>query len=262
MLLGLLSLTLISRAEAGCPSTLADVHLLAEQALLSYENWEFDSFKETRASLDTTVLCAADPLDPLTASQVHLVHALESGLDKKQDVATLHFRALLATDPTYVLPDSLAAPGSLLQRAFGDAKAADSGPTQRVSVDQLWLDGERARRIPTDRPFVAQLNEEGGLQTWLVTPPPLPDELQAALGRPPPSRLSVTLGGAGVASLAASGTLLFLASRSAAELEPALTSTEAFALKQRNRSMARGGAALAAVGLGLGVAGISVELVR
>lgn len=262
MLLALYMLMLGVNAEAACPATAVELAQLTDQALLSYESWEWDAFDSARASLDSAVLCAADPLDPLAASRVHLVHALAAGLTKDEAIATTHFRSLLVTDPSYVLPDSLAAPGSLLQRAFEAAKLAEPGDTRRVRADELWVDGAEARRLPVDRPFVAQSMVEDGLKTWIVAGEPLPDDLTLALGPPPTSRRTLALGVTGGASVIAGGALLFLASQTADQLDPSLTWNEGDALLRRNRSLAVGGVGLGAAGLALGAVGVTLELKR
>ena len=260
MLLALSMLLLGPVAQAGCPSTPLELQQLIDQALLSYESWEWEAFAHARDAVDSAAICAADPLDALAASRVHLIHALAAGVNKDEGAATAHFRSLLATDPSFVLPDSLAAPGSLLQRAFEAARTAEPGETDRVHATELWVDGERARRVPVDRPFVAQASGEMGLQTWLVSAQPLPDDLQLALGAPVPTRAPLFLGVGGGAALILGGAALFLASRTSAELDGAPTLAAGDALLIANHRYVGAGAGLGAIGLGLGATALTFEL--
>lgn len=260
VLLVLSMLLLDLNAEAACPSTPLELQQLIDQALLSYESWEWESFARACEALDAAAICAADPLDVLSVSRVHLVHALAAGVTKDEGTATAHFRSLLATDPTYVLPDSLAAPGSLLQRAFDEARAAEPAETQRVRASALWIDGERSRHMPVDRPFVAQAQGEMGLQTWLVAAQPVPDDLALALGAPLPARTPLLLGASGGAAALLGGAALYLASRAASDLDGAGSLGEGDALLVANHRYVYGGAALCGVGLGLGAAGLSIQL--
>jgi hypothetical protein len=211
--------------------------------------------------------CPEAPLTPATVRKVHLFTALQAGVDKDEARASSAFRALLDDQPAYALPDDLAAPGSLLRRAFEAAKAEKPGDVQPLAGRGWVVDGApKAHELPLYRPTLVQRQADGLTQTWLVSGPPLPDDLQQAIagksakqggdGRALPLGLGVAGGGALLLS-AASFAVAYASWRAYPD---APDEAAASALNSRNHTLLVGSAATGALGLGLGV-GAAITLV-
>lgn len=266
-----LALLLALPASAACPSSQADLAGEIDAGVAAYKNWEWDRFGLARSAVAGMLSCPAAPLDPATVRKVHLFSALQAGVDKDEARATASFRALLDDQPAFVLPEDLAAPGSLLRRAFEAAQAEKPGQVQPLPGRDWVVDGmPKAHEMPLYRPTLVQRQGDDGVQTWLVSGPPLPRDLQEAItgksatkaggGRALPIGLGVAGGGALLLSAAS-----FVVASTAAKEYPSTPTADAdldevAGLVHRNHAFYVGGAAAGAIGLGLG-AGAAITLV-
>lgn len=267
-MLALLSL-LLSTAAAACPASTADLRAAIDAGVAAYGEWAWDRFGLARADVAGMIGCLSEPLAPEDARRIHLFAALQAGVDKDEARATGAFRALLAVDPVWALPAELAAPGSLLQRAFDAARVEVEVETLRLPKGDWLVDGASGvRALPLSRPAVLQRRTPESLDTWLVAGEPLPDSLSEALSRPAPKprkaaetsaeapgsgRRPLVLGAASGGALALSALSFGLAWRAWDAYPDARTAEEAASLNRANHVFYAGGVAVGAVGLGLGV---------
>jgi len=262
-----LALLLALPGHAACPSTQADLSAEIDAGVTAYKSWAWDRFGLARSAVAEMLPCLDGPLSPATARQVHLFTALQAGVDKDEARAAAAFRALLDDQPAFALPEDLAAPGSLLRRAFDAAKTEKPGEVQPLAGRGWVVDGApKAHEMPLYRPTLVQRQAEGLTQTWLVSGPPLPDDLQQALSRKSANQagegraLPLGLGVASGSALLLSAASLAVAWQSWRDYPDAKTTAEADTLNTRNHAFLIGGAAGGAVGIGLGV-GAAITLV-
>lgn len=268
-----LALLLTLPAQAACPSSISELHAGIDAGIAAYEAWEWDRFGLARADVAAIVGCLSEPLAVADAERVHLFTALQAGVDKDEGRATEAFRALLA------------APGSLLQRAFDAAKVPEPLDQRRLPKGGWIVDGQAgARALPLSRPAIVQKQAESGLSTWMVAGEPLPDDLSLALAQKPKGssgsapkqagaapaadagtdegegrRRAVRLGLAGGGALALSAASFALTYSTSMAHGEATTYDEEARTTRLNHAFFVGGAASGAVGLGLGV-GATISL--
>lgn len=280
-----LALLLTLPAQAACPSSISELHAGIDAGIAAYEAWEWDRFGLARADVAAIVGCLSEPLAVADAERVHLFTALQAGVDKDEGRATEAFRALLAVNVGYTLPEGLAAPGSLLQRAFDAAKVPEPLDQRRLPKGGWIVDGQAgARALPLSRPAIVQKQAESGLSTWMVAGEPLPDDLSLALAQKPKGssgsapkqagaapaadagtdegegrRRAVRLGLAGGGALALSAASFALTYSTSMAHGEATTYDEEARTTRLNHAFFVGGAASGAVGLGLGV-GATISL--
>lgn len=271
-----LALLLALPARAECPSSSAELRAEITAGIAAYEAWEWDRFGLARADVASMIGCLGEPLATDDAAQVHLFAALQAGVDKDEIRATEAFRALLAIKPEAGLPEGLAAPGSLLRRAFDAAHVAADTPTRRLPKGDWIVDGQRgASTLPLSRPSVVQYSGSDQLRTWVVAGEPLPDDLSLALSKPRGARsVSADSGpgssrrralGMGIASggaLALSAASFALTWSTSNAYWEAGTEEEAGRIRDMNNVFFYSGAATGVLGLGLGVGATISVLAR
>ncbi len=268
-----LALLSLLPAQAACPSSIPDLRAGIDAGIAAYQAWEWDRFGLARADVAAMLGCLDGPLAPEDAAQIHLFVALQAGVDKDEARATEAFRALLAVNAGYVLPEDLAAPGSLLRRAFEAAAVAEPLVTRKLPGGGWIVDGQSgARALPLSRPALVQKELEAQLHTWMVAGEPLPDDLSAALVRPsrktaaaggesapaedsdrPSRKRTLVLGVASGGALALGATAMTFAVRTEERFWDSTTDSQAVTTKGQNNALYFGALASGAVGLGLGV---------
>lgn len=245
-------------ARAVCPEASSNESLLgtliaAEQAYAQGDVGVFTSrIREARAGLP----CLAEVARADLVAAWHRSGALEplvvpEASDRPVVVASL--RALLATQPGYTFPESLAPQGNVLPVWLGEAR--DAGPGERVPVlaperTTLLLDGRESQDRPQDRPVIVQLRWEGesGVRYTAALQPgePLPD--WQAIGLVPPipvlegprqlsRRGTLLVGGGALALTATSGAFLGLGYANRATFRGLETPDEAETLIDRSHTL-------------------------
>lgn len=269
-------LFLLAAARAACPEPSTNESLLgtliaAEQAYAQGDVGAFTGrIREARGALP----CLGEQARPELVAAWHRSGALEPLVvpepsDRPVVIASL--RALLAIEPGYAFPESLAPQGNILPIWLAEAREAGASERVRVSTPPratLLFDGREGEDRPVDTPVIVQLRWDGesgvrytaaldpgtSLPDWrslgLIPPEPEQDELR--LSRPG----TLAVAGGALALTATAGTLFGLGLANRAEFNALETNEGAEDLIQRSHTLTLLGAA---AGLGAaGLAGVTV----
>ncbi len=182
----LLATSLVGVAEAACPASDAGLQGEIERGIAAYERFDWTSFEASLGMVREQVLCLREVLSPLTAARLHLLEALDAGRRKDEAAALAAFRGLISVLPEYDAQDGLIAPGSMLDRSLGQARALGEGPTRSLPGAGWTVDGRPGTLgYPTERYAVVQRTSGAGLHTWSLSGGPLPQDLAAMLATTP-----------------------------------------------------------------------------
>jgi hypothetical protein len=184
----LLSLLLAAAASgASCPVAMDALLEQADAGIASFEDMDADGFQRAVHVLREQIACPEAAVDAELARRLHLVMALDAFTDQEPARAREAFRAVLAADPTWRPPASLAPLGNPLRVLFEEARRDDpalGADLAEPTVGSFYVDGVEATERPSDRPFVLQwLDEHGNVRwsDWLPAGAHLPIEVLAAM---------------------------------------------------------------------------------
>jgi hypothetical protein len=144
-------------------------------------------FERAVHQLREQITCPEAAVAPELAVRVHLVMALDAFTDREPERAREAFRAMLAIDPDWSPPASLAPRGNPLRELFDAAQRDDpalGADLAEPTVGSFYVDGRPATERPSDRPFVLQWIDEHGnarWSDWLPAGAHLPIEVLAAM---------------------------------------------------------------------------------
>jgi hypothetical protein len=280
-MLAAILLTVAAAAGAPCeePVTVEELRHSLDLAATAWVVMDRGSFEASTAERRAALPCLSGPVDPELAIQLHLHEALAWSLERRSDLSQAAFRSILALQPSWELPGTMAPGRHRLRIDFelvrGRPVPDDSRPLAPPGDGSLLVDGLPAEEVPRARPFVVQMldREDRVQRTHYFTPgSELPDPASdegwwdyqggsqplAGGGGLEPNRAPYLLGGAvGVALLA--GGLYTLASVRAAELERGGTDCgDLESGRQRVNQLVGASAGLGVVGVGLGISGLVV----
>ncbi len=175
----MLPLFLSSIAFAGCD--LPSLQQAIEDAETAFSEMEPDQFEGSVFAAAEAMGCMEDTLTPIEAAGYHRLNALSSFFADDSAATKLHFAAVQATQPGYVLSDAIAPEGHPLRENFEAARQFASNDTFALKEPaEGWLnvDGKRTMDAPSGRPFIFQRFEDSGS---------LAQTAYLAVGRPVPA---------------------------------------------------------------------------
>jgi hypothetical protein len=180
-----------SVARADCDGrTLTDAVTRAESAFVDMDE---TTFRTASSDAQVTLDCLSEVLTPVQVAAYHRVRALGAFLGGDHARATLDFRAVLGTQPGYVLPQEIAPVGHPLRADFeGSKQFADAERFGLPAPAEGWLlvDGQRSAQAPAGRPFLLQWLDDDGvvsLSAWIDVGDPVPRYPQAVAAAPAPA---------------------------------------------------------------------------
>ena len=185
----MLSLLLLTSALAGaaCPVSTTAIGHLADNGIVAFEAMDAAAFEDVVRQIRESVSCPDAAVDGVVAARLHLLMALDAYIRQDPERAQAGFRAVLASDPSFVPSSSLAPRGNELRDLWYAASKDEPGPTAdlaKPTVGSFYVDGLPATARPSDRPFVLQWIDEEGRVRWsdyLPAGAHLPIEVLAAM---------------------------------------------------------------------------------
>jgi hypothetical protein len=170
-------------ANAACPADAAALRSDVVDAVQAYDDWEWADFDQGVAEVRVDLGCLTEVVTGPDAQATHQLFALAGARKQDEALATRAFRGLLALDPDYDPGLVLAAKGSLLRRAWREAKAQGAGHTEPLPPGAWFIDGKPgANELPTEHAVVVQLlDASGGLLSWYLDGTGLPATLEEHL---------------------------------------------------------------------------------
>ena len=150
-------------ATAACD--LPTLHTDIANAEKAFADMEAVGFSGSENNATRTLECLSQPLTPIEVASYHRLEALRSFFDDDHPSTILNFQAMLATQPGYALPDTIAPEGHPLRDDFVAAQQFAVNDTFALKPPaQGWIniDGKRAEAAPSGRPFVFQLFADDG----------------------------------------------------------------------------------------------------
>ena len=283
-----LTLLLAGPTHAACPASAGTLRQEVREGLSAYEEWEWERFQSRLKALQSDINCLAEVVPSDDARQVHLLFALAASRQKDAITATMAFRSVLALDPNYEPPISLASPGSPAREYFSAARQPGGGDPVDLGQGAWFVDGKvGAGTLPMDRSALVQLvGPPAGLQSWYVAgdvprslekvlppmivvqkaPPPelasLSRRIPAPDGEPTPakkdSHTSWALAGAGLGCAALSATGIYLAYGQQERFFEPIPDDEAEQAYQLNRIFGFGGYGVGGLGGALALGALIV----
>ncbi len=271
------SLLLIAAVSASSPCdeavSAAQLRRSLDLARTAWVVMDRSSFELATTERREALACLDEAVVPELALELHLHEALARSLERRSDLAQGAFRAILALQPEWRLPLELAPEQHRLRQDFDEARAGTWLEERRAfsipDGGSLLVDGVPAVDVPVDRPFVVQMldGDEGVLRTHYFTPgseasltlgPGSLDGGAVNDGRGLERRGPLLLGGAMGAGLAAGGLYAAAALRAQAMEQGEVPCEQLSSTQGGVNGMVGASAGLAALGLGLGVAGVMV----
>ncbi len=184
----LLTLLLASAvAVADCPVPLDVIGQQADTGVAAFEDMDAEGFEVAIRQVREQVGCPAAAVDSSIVLRLHLLMALDAYTDQDAQRAQEAFRAVLAADPTWRPPSSLAPRGNPLRQIFDAALRDGQAPSADLAEPTLgsfYVDGLPATTRPSDRPFVLQwIDDDGNVRWsgWLPAGAHLPISVLAAM---------------------------------------------------------------------------------
>ena len=282
LVLALLAWSGPARAACQGPSSASDLMRALNEAQSAYASLDTDGFDRASAAVDEALPCLGEPISPPLAAAVHRNEAIKAYIADDPARVRSAFRAALALQPGWRMPEDVLPPGSPLAQLYDEARGLGPGPDEAINLPsglQLLVDGASAQRVPSERPTVMQIVAPDGQisGTWyLRVGDPFPSELRllpapapvapplgptvAQLPETPPAEapdrrwlpLAISAGASG---LLAGGSYLLSAHAHADYVAPDAVAYEDLAGLERANHVeviAAGGLGVAALGLGLG----------
>lgn len=131
-----------------------------ETSVDAFSRMDADRFGTASESVAKDLDCLTAPLTPQDSARLHLNRGLASFLSEDAPATILAFRAAISADPSVQLPEQVAPPGHPLTERFRTAEQwAPSQTFVRLPPPRrgwLQVDGQRAKQVPTDRPYIFQ----------------------------------------------------------------------------------------------------------
>jgi len=267
-------------AASGCEDVVSgeEVERILEVASTAWVVMDRASFEAATSERRAVLPCLEDMVSPDLAIQLHMHEALARSLERRSDLSQGAFRAILALQPGWELPAAMAPEGHRLRSDFRQAREqapdGERRPFAPPGDGALMVDGQPARDVPVDRPFVVQMLDRRGdvVRTHYFTPGSEQPGEQDGLawwvyeGEPPAAELGVDparartgrllLGGGAGLGLLAGGVYAVAAVRAGAVERGELPCEDLPAVRSQVNQLVGASAGLGALGLGLGVTGL------
>lgn len=218
------------------------------------QSWGDDAanFAVAVDSMRRILPCVQEGVDPATAAHVHRVEGLAAFAARDLPAARLAFAAARVVDPTWVMPEAVAAVGSPLRAEWSAAEAATTTVRlPRPRSGELRVDGLLASERPDARPALLQVMDTRGravTSAWLAVGAPVP-----AYEKKPGAGWWIAAG----ASAVGGGALLGAAYLADGEYRRSSTGAEADEARRVVNGLAGAASGAGVLAVGLGVVAIS-----
>jgi hypothetical protein len=190
--LATLLVVLPGAARAACPRPTRSGDLIRPlgEAQAAFATMDGGAFADADRRAADALTCLGEPITAAVAASWHRQAAFSAWLRDDVDGTRSSFRAALALQPDWRLPEDVAPPDNPLSRLYLEAGALGPGPDRPVWVDRgraLLVDGSLASALPQERPAIVQVVSAEGvvLRTLCLSPDQAPPP-EVHLGAPPP----------------------------------------------------------------------------
>jgi len=182
----------VPSASAEC--LVRDLSVAIDASVQAYQDMDAQAFTRARSSANATLECLKEPVTPEVALRFHVMDALDAWLARDPDRGVLAFSAVLAINPSWTLPASLAPPDHPLRLQFQEARThplTGEAPVLTSDEARLRVDGRENAKRPSDRPAILQWIRRDGSPVWsgyLPAHTPIPGSVIAQIseaGAPP-----------------------------------------------------------------------------
>lgn len=156
----LLAVPIAFAAPCPAPATLAELSATTFRAETAFATMDLPIFRATATEVQALAPCLAERLAPADAAGFHRVNAYAAFADQNAEGAVVSFRAVVAAQPGWEPPASLAPTGHPLRTRFEEAKAAKSGvpvPVEHPTATTLVVDGTPSEYRDIEHPSIIQL---------------------------------------------------------------------------------------------------------
>lgn len=181
----LVSLLLFPAARPACPADTAVLQQDVDAAFQAYDDWAWGEFDRRVAEVRADLDCLTEQVPPEQAAEVHRLLARVAARTQDAALAVSSYLAVLAVDPTFEPALTIAPKGSLLRRAWSDARAAAPGESRPLRGTTWCVDGQLdAEWLPTERAALVQyLGSPETTFSWYLDGTGVPEDLDAMLDR-------------------------------------------------------------------------------
>lgn len=152
-------------ADAACPADVRALQAEVEAATGAYVQMDPAAFGQARDRAREALGCLTEPIPPSLAAAYHRMEALDGFIARQPERTVVSFRAAVAADPAWTMPDRLAPKGNVLRQQFDEARALPPSATVPVGPPpgaHVTVDGSHLEVRPTERPAILQLVGGGG----------------------------------------------------------------------------------------------------
>ncbi len=163
----LIALAMLSGTASAldCPVSPDALDEVLDEAVAAYAALDSSAFGVARDEARVAVGCLSGPLTAAQAGAYHRMEGLNGLLSRDERRMLDAFRASVAVDPYWEMPESLAPEGHPLRQAYDQARESPPASTVTVrtpSCTLLVVDGVQTPVRPRDRPAILQLLEPPG----------------------------------------------------------------------------------------------------
>ncbi len=161
----LIALAMLSGTASAldCPVSPDALDEVLDEAVAAYAALDSSAFGVARDEARVAVGCLSGPLTAAQAGAYHRMEGLNGLLSRDERRMLDAFRASVAVDPYWEMPESLAPEGHPLRQAYDQARESPPASTVTVrtpSCTLLVVDGVQTPVRPRDRPAILQLLAE------------------------------------------------------------------------------------------------------
>jgi hypothetical protein len=173
-----------ARCEGGSASRLSSLTSEAMVAFVTHDGEEFERASDRAAE---TLLCVDELLLPPQVAAFHRLVGLRAWYDGDRQAAELAFRASLALEPSFALPERVAPSGGPLRASWDRATEAPRSRSMTLEPPagvRSWVDGGVSTSRPLDLPSLVQLGsppDRVGWTAYLAPGARLPDRRAAVV---------------------------------------------------------------------------------
>jgi len=166
----------VAHAAVCSDQPLDELERTISEVLEANSNVDETAFTNSSRLMDAAITCLDAAPPPTTLARLHQVMALRAFVDGRIEDARRSLTALRGVDPSWKPPFPEGHPFTQLW-----SSATEPGPERPIGSirPRTWLvDGDEATAIPTERSFLLQVRDEGGVfryNRYLYEPTNIPD---------------------------------------------------------------------------------------
>jgi hypothetical protein len=169
-------------SRAACPADTGTLRADVQVAAKAYDDWAWEEFDRALAAVRADLGCLTEVVPSSDVEPVYRLFALAGARQQDAGLAEAAFRGALVLEPGYEPDPALAPQGSLLRRAWDQARAAGPGAVQPLPAGTWFVDGRpRSTELPTERVALVQFQGSGAVLSWYLDGGALPPDLWARL---------------------------------------------------------------------------------